>query len=126
MPKHVFLLAEYCDASFFMGWWLYERDTNDGRPNRSGKWGWMQETWARSQQEKARNLCVRMGYAPPKVERYRQNFAKWFAGTFPNGLLVQKRGRYKLIERVARRPRQQKGVIRTIRGANRAFEQHCR
>lgn len=37
-----FLLAEYCSASFYMGWHLYLRDTKEkGRCNKDGAWGWL-------------------------------------------------------------------------------------
>ncbi len=123
-----FCLAEYCAGPFYMGWWLYERETNDGQHNTRGfgSWGWMRECDFWSPQQKLHELCSRMGYDPPLVEPHRQAFARWFAKTFPNGLLVrvhprsQKLPRYELIEIVTRRPRQKAGVIRTIRGANKA------
>ena len=135
-----FCLAEYCAGPFYMGWWLYERQTNDGRPNRddvypadgtSGGWGWMRGGCPR--QQELHDLCVRMGHKPPLVERYRrQNFAEWFAATFPNGLRVRVHNghlhvpeRYELLEIMTSRPRQQPGCIRTIRGAARA-KQRCR
>ncbi len=123
-----FCLAEYCRGPFYMGWWLYERETNDGRANTSGAcdWGWLRECDSWSPQQKLHELCCRMGYEPPPVQRYRQTFARWFAKTFPNGLLVRvhprsvKLPRYELIEIVKRRPRQRAGVIRTIRGEKKA------
>lgn len=128
-----FCLAEYCASEFYTGWWLYERETNDGKPN-SGPWheawGWMESTdstnsW--SPQQKLNDLCRRMGHEPPPVERYSQKFAEWFAGTFPNGLRVRvvktdERHAYDLIEIPKSRPRQRRGVIRTLRGAARAAE----
>ncbi len=118
-----FCLAEYCNADFYMGWWLYKRETNDGHRNSDG-WGWLRDQHTR---EKLHALCLRMGYQPPLVTRHSQTFAEWFAATFPNGLRVRVnedgRERYELIEIVKRRPRQRRGVIRTIRGAGQAEKQ---
>jgi len=37
-----FLIAEYCDAQFYMGWHLYLRDTNqEGVSNADGDYGWV-------------------------------------------------------------------------------------
>jgi len=115
-----FCLAEYCNADFYTGWWLYERETNDGQRNSDG-WGWLRD---QSSKEKLHALCRRMGHEPPPVTRYSQKFAEWFAATFPNGLRVRVNEdtaeRYELIDIIKRRPRQRRGVIRTIRGAERA------
>lgn len=119
-----YCLAEYCRGPFYAGWWLYERETNDGRPNNTGfpHWGWLNAADPWSPQQKLRDLTVWMGHDPPPVARHRQAFAEWFAATFPNGLLVTvsesvEEDRYSLIEILASRPPQKCGVIRTIRGA---------
>ena len=125
MSKHDnerFCLAEYCNADFYMGWWLYERETNDGHRNSDGsRWGWLRDESSRN---KLHSLCQRMGHEPPPVTRHSQAFAEWFAATFPNGLRVRVNEdaaeHYELIEIVKRRPRQRRGAIRTIRGAERA------
>lgn len=115
-----YLLAEYCPGPFYYGWWLYERNTNDGRCNaltRNG-WGWL---GYENELEHVRDLCVSMGYSPPPVVHWSQDFAEWFAATFPGGLRVDswddEYPRYTLVEIVAKTPRQCRGVIRTIRGA---------
>jgi hypothetical protein len=37
-----FLIAEYCDASFYMGWHLYLRDNQEvQKRNHDGTWGWL-------------------------------------------------------------------------------------
>lgn len=117
-----FCIAEYCAADFYMGWWLYERDTNDGRRNADSDWGWMQDTSEWSPQQRLHELCRRMGHEPPPVARYSQTFAEWFAEAFPGGLHVARRSthgdvKYTLLKIVQSRPRQRRGVIRTIRGA---------
>jgi hypothetical protein len=116
--ERFYLVAEYCGGPFYMGWWMYEREQNNGGPNRKGysSWGWIRGDLAL---QAVRDLCVSMGHAPPPVERHRDFFAEWFARTFPNGLRVEKDdwGRYQLIEIPTHRPRQRRGTIRTIRGA---------
>lgn len=116
-----YLLAEYNPCSLFYGWHLYERQTNDGRPNDGyDHWGWMRYTDPWSPQAKAQALCRRLGYDSPAVEGRSHHFAEWFARTFPNGILVRlvdSEERYELIELPTSRPRQRRGVIRTIRGA---------
>ena len=126
VSKKRYLIAEYCQGPFYTGWWLYERETNDGRPN-SGydSWGWLKSTDAWSPQQKLRDLCVWMGHSPPAVAGYSDEFAEWFAGQFPNGLQVRvsesmDEDHYALVEILATRPRQRRGVIRTLRGAARA------
>lgn len=122
MAKQVvrFCIAEYCPGPFYMGWWLYERETNDGRPNTDG-WGWMRSTASWSDQQELHALCQQMGHTPPPVARHTQDFAEWFAATFPSGLRVavyeDRETRYELIEIIHKRPRQRRGVIRTITGA---------
>ena len=113
-----FCLAEYCAADFYMGWWLYERETNDGHRNSDGEWGWLR---ADTQRQRLHDLCGRMGCEPPAVTRHGQAFAEWFAETFPHGLWVRvnedTQPHYELIDIVSKRPRQRRGVVRTIRGA---------
>ena len=124
----VFILAEYCAADFYTGWWLYERDHNDGKPNDRDGWGWMRDGGLYSNQQKVNELCCRIGYEPPAVRRHGQGFAEWFAATFPNGLRVRASDEcddYELVEIVKRRPRQRRGVIRTIRGAAAADDRLC-
>jgi hypothetical protein len=42
MIKPGFLIAEYCDAPFYMGWHLYLRDNKEiQKRNRDGTWGWL-------------------------------------------------------------------------------------
>lgn len=121
-----YLLAEFCAAEFYYGWWLYEREHNDGRPNSVGNyWGWLRDRNESSPQNRTRDLCVRMGHAPPPVEGCSQDFAEWFARTFPAGLEVQVYTwygdrRYDLMQVVPKLPRQRRGTIRTIQGARRA------
>lgn len=124
--KQFYCIAEYCAQWIYHGWWLYARETNDGRPNRGGYWGWMRSTDSWDAQAKLHALCRRMGHFPPPVRRYRDEFAEWFARTFPNGLRVRvvnedaapEDERYELVEIVRRRPKQRRhGVIRTIKGA---------
>ncbi len=111
----MYLVAEYCASDFFMGWWLYLRETNDGRPNRGREWGWLRDSRSR---KPARRLCTELGGDPPEDSRYSQGFAEWFAATYPNGLRVEmQEWRYKLAEICARRPRERRHAVRTIRGA---------
>lgn len=116
----MYLVAEYCSASFYMGWWLYERDTNDGKRNADGEWGWLRRSDSWSQQGRIRDLLCSMGYAPPACRDHSQALAEWFAATFPNGLRVEREetgGCYRLVEIVKSRPKQRRHSIRTIRGA---------
>jgi hypothetical protein len=115
-----YIVAEYCAGPFYSGWWLYEREHNDGRPN-SGYdcWGWLQDDDAWSKKADVHRLCVGMGFAPPTIKRHSQNFAAWFADTFPAGLLVEKHDRdYRLITIVRELPKPVRRAIRTIRGAS--------
>ena len=127
--RYAFILAEYCPGPFYDGWWLYERDTNDGRKTGEfGSWGWLRDDY---QQKKAHDLCVCMGYEPPPVTRHGQDFYEWYAATFPNGLRVHvgEYNDYELEEIVERRPKQRRRNIRTIRGAamsDRAAERRAR
>jgi hypothetical protein len=43
--REMFLISEYCEGPFFMGWHLYLRD-NKGRqqPNAGGGWGWLRRS----------------------------------------------------------------------------------
>ncbi len=116
------MIAEYCASQFYTGWWLYERETNDGRANRSPDrehWGWLQ---CEHRQDRVRNACLPLvSDPPPPAKRHRQQLAEWFAGRFPNGLRVRvcddvDEG-YEVIEVCQSRPRQKRGVVRTIRGA---------
>ncbi len=118
--RKFFIIAEYCAAQFYTGWWLYERDHNDGTQNDRGfgGWGWMRDGSSYSKQQDVNDLCRRMGHEPPAVTRHSQDFAKWFASTFPNGLRVHiVDDGYELLEIIKRWPRQRRGVIRTIKGA---------
>ena len=120
-----YCLAEYCAGDFYMGWWLYERETNDGRRSRTNDdpWGWMRGDSL--QRTCLWELCRGMGCQPPPLGSRSQAFAEWFAATFPNGLRVrvveeyqyEGQSRYELIDIVKKRPRQRSGVVRTIRGA---------
>ena len=112
-----YILAEYCSAQFYTGWWLYRREHNNGQPNTSGSWwGWLRDDVT---QKRVFELLRCMGESPPEVGRYSQTLAKWFAVTFPNGLRVEgdEWGPYSLVEICANRPRQRRGHIRTVRGA---------
>jgi len=117
-----FIIAEYCSANFYMGWWLYERDTNDGNRNSDGEWGWLRESYSFSQQAKVRKLCVSMGNSPPELKEHSQALAEWFAKQFPNGLEVERLeyGEYRLLSIPKSRPKQHRHSIRTIRGAEQA------
>jgi hypothetical protein len=132
-----YLIAEYCRGPFYMGWWMYARDRNDGSENtenRWERWGWLQSAEPWSDHAAAWKLCCDMGHEPPPVARYKQDFAEWFAGQFPAGLLVEfeadtasrRQGPYWLLEIVAKLPKQPRGVIRTVRGANQSFRRFCR
>lgn len=38
----MYLIAEYCDAQFYMGWHLYLRDNKERQQrNADGTWGWI-------------------------------------------------------------------------------------
>jgi hypothetical protein len=37
----MFLIAEYCDSNFYMGWHLYFRDNKLFKRNNDGGWGWI-------------------------------------------------------------------------------------
>lgn len=120
METRKFLVAEYNPHWIYHGWWLYERDHNDGRVNDGHRdWGWLKDGSPWSKQSRVRDLCVSMGYDPPQVLRCSQDFAEWFAATFPAGLRVAivEKG-YHLLEIVAKLPERRHRSIRTIRGAN--------
>lgn len=114
-----FIVAEYCAGPFYAGWWLYERENNAGSPgsDRFRPWG----TWLQSEFQRRHlvALLAEMGEHPPEDRRYSQGLAEWFAGRFPNGLSVEidPYFRYRLLKVCSSRPRQRRGVIRTLRGA---------
>lgn len=126
-PREAFILAEYCGGPFYWGWWLYDRDTNNGqmnqaRPGEGAGWGWLKDASSSSRQNDVYELCRRIYEDPPKVARYKDQFAEWFATTFPCGLEVlsvesEWETAYLLQAIPTQRPRQRRGVIRTIRGA---------
>lgn len=118
--KRMYILAEYCRGPFYMGWWLYLRESNDGRRNRDGEWGWLRDEFDR---RKVRDLCVSMGREPPEVTRHDQDLAEWFAGAFPAGLSVaiDEYRRYANARVVPVLPKQRRGVIRTVRGGRLSF-----
>lgn len=120
------LLAEYCEGPFHMGWWLYERDRNDGSQNDGfDAWGWLAKRFDGDQP--VWDLCVQMGHRPPSPQRNSDDFAEWFAATFTNGLLVEAcAGGYSLVEVLASRPRQRRYVIRTVARARKSFAKACR
>jgi hypothetical protein len=37
----MFLIAEYCDSPYYMGWHLYFRDSKLFKRNKDGDWGWI-------------------------------------------------------------------------------------
>lgn len=44
-----YLIAEYCDGPFYMGWHLYLRESRDAhQTNYDGDWGWIR--WSPSQE----------------------------------------------------------------------------
>lgn len=133
-----YLLAEYCPGPFYMGFWLYERDRNDGSPNDlpGGGWGWLHGRFDGLVAPRA--LVVSMGHANvPAVADYPpgqgEAFAEWFAATFPAGLLVRLNpdaprsgGYYALVEVVGKVPRQvSRRIIRTVRRARASFARAC-
>jgi len=86
--KPLIILAEYCPGPFYMGWWLYERDRNDGSINDWDGWGWLQSA---ERQEKVYNLCCAMGCKDlPKPVRYSDEFAEAFGKRFPKGISVSR------------------------------------
>ena len=123
-PNRYYLLAEYCAAYVYTGWWLYCRRRNDGRPNEGwDRWGWLRDGGPTSKQAEVRILVASLGYTPPALARNSQAFAEWFAATFPAGLIVtiDEYGCYTNARRVRRLPGQRRrGAIRTIQGAKRA------
>jgi hypothetical protein len=41
-PKQLFMIAEYCAGPFYMGWWLYLRESKERQKrNADGEWGWV-------------------------------------------------------------------------------------
>jgi len=81
----MWLLAEECKAQFYMGWWLYVRDRNDGSKNDDGEWGWQRDE---HRLQAIEQFLRRLGEAPPPAERYSQALAEWFGRTYPGGLRV--------------------------------------
>ncbi len=59
-----YLLAEYCGGPFYWGWWLYERETNDGRSNWGG-WGWLH---CENQRRPVYDLLAGMKETPPPMD----------------------------------------------------------
>jgi len=123
-----YIIAEYCAGPFYMGWWLYERERNDGSANDRNEWGWLKGTERWDPQYEVFKLCGTMGLEPPEPRRYVQNFAEWFAGRFPGGLIVERNpeGGYSLLKIVSKIPHQPRGVIRTIGEAKRSFAIFCK
>lgn len=126
----MYLIAEYCEGPFYMGWWLYERDRNDGSPNDDHGWGWLRcSCWYDAcgrfggcDVYAVYTFCRALGHEPPAPQRNRDRFAEWFAATFPHGLLVEKGDGYRLVEVVKRRPRQvDRRIIRTVARAKASF-----
>jgi hypothetical protein len=111
-----FLIAEYCPGPFYMGWWLYLRDTNDGKQNDMDGWGWLRGEF---QMQAAWDFVCSIGYAPPALKYHGQNFSEWYAATLPKGLKIAvDRGEpWVLLEKVAQLPKQCRRSIRTIRRA---------
>jgi hypothetical protein len=73
-------------------------------------------------QRRVYDLCLTLGGSPPEPLRYCQDFAEWFAGTHPGGLLVETEGGYRLIERITEPPKQVKRyIIRTVTRAEASF-----
>ena len=130
-----YLIAEYCEGPFFMGWWLYERDRNDGSPNDDNRWGWLRcncfyggcNQYGGCAVGRVYDFCRALGQEPPQPRRSGDGFAEWFAATFPHGLVVEVAADgYTLIEAVKRRPRQvDRRIIRTVRRANASFAKAC-
>jgi len=55
------LIAEYCDGSFYMGWHLYLREHREiGRRNADNSWGWIKWT-EKDGQHPARHVFDDMG-----------------------------------------------------------------
>lgn len=90
------LRPEYCDGPFYMGWWLYLRDRNDGSENDDGwdRWGWLRRM---HQLRPVRDLMISLGHVDvPELpyqydgagNEFRRNFRVWFAEHYPNGLQV--------------------------------------
>lgn len=103
-PDIKWLLAEYNPAPFYCGWWLYERDRNDGTENDDprDRWGWLRDN---DRPQPVYRLLAAMGRADaPVVPDYPppgggQPFAAWFAENYPLGLRVRKAGgEYELLK----------------------------
>lgn len=125
MPRK-FLIAEYCAGPFYMGWWLYLRDTNTGEPNADG-WGWIHGELPLMH---AHRFLTDAGLHPPPLVNHRdQRLAEWFATEFCAGLIIEtdERGHnWLFVERVAELPKQSnRRIIRTIRRANASFNRVC-
>lgn len=128
MPK--FIIAEYCEGPFYLGWWMYARDRNDGSQNDEGydRWGWFRGDPEWNGVKAIWELCCELGHAPPVLKRNCDKFAEWFATTFPGGWLTgQIDGKLAIVEIVPKAPRQvRRGIIRTRLRADRSFERACR
>lgn len=117
-----YIVAEFCPGPFYSGWGLFERDHNDGRMNNDGRSrSRMAEIWEAEVEEMLRFK----GYEPPPARQHSRALAEWVAATFPHGLRVRVTFGtpiYELAEIVDKRPRQRRGVVRTIRGAAMAMQ----
>jgi len=40
---NMYLIAEYCDGTYYVGWHLYYRDSESFQRNSDGEWGWIRE-----------------------------------------------------------------------------------
>ncbi len=115
--QHRYLLAEYCPGPFYHGWWLYLRLSNAATHRgllEFGATGWLRDEFERRH---AHRMCSRLCFEPP--DDHHEEFAEWFAATFPDGLRVSVGPwrELRLIARCKSRPSQRRGCVRTIRGA---------
>ena len=131
-----YLIAEYCEGPFYMGWWLYLRDRNDGSQNddKWDRWGWLRCDCfygrpCRCVMSRIAALCRTLRVDVPDPFRGEQRLAEWFATTFPAGLRVERpeEGGYRLLEIVKELPKQvSRRVIRTRARADRSFARACK
>jgi hypothetical protein len=115
IPPHRYILAEFCAGRFYHGWGLYECEHNDGRADGNNRW-----LSGEIAEEEVTEMLLGVGYDPPPAKQNSRALPEWFAATFPNGLRVRVTFGtpiYELVRVEPERPRQRRGVIRTIRGA---------
>jgi hypothetical protein len=93
MPTEWLIHAEYCGATFYMGWWLYIDPIIDGLVSYKTVSDAGRSTWVRGDSpigipRKIHELAARHGSDLPEPERYSQKMAEAFDVSFPNGIVV--------------------------------------